>query len=92
MDVALLELARLIQRSPWYLPNKYELEEILKSSGTPAIDADWFPNTLAGRYWTSSPYDNVLSGTLYVNFAFYYEVSAGYRNFKYAVRLVRPGQ
>ena len=43
----------------WRLPTKEELQGILASSGNPRIDTEWFPNTQANYYWSSSPWTNV---------------------------------
>ena len=40
----------------WRLPTKEELQGILASSGSPRIDTEWFLNTQANFYWSSSPY------------------------------------
>ena len=43
----------------WRLPTKEELQGILASSGSPKIDTEWFPNTQANFYWSSSSWSNV---------------------------------
>lgn len=42
----------------WRLPNVEELRSITVDGLSPTIDASVFPNTLAGAYWTSSPFYN----------------------------------
>ncbi|HNG61856.1 MAG TPA: DUF1566 domain-containing protein, partial [Cellvibrionaceae bacterium] len=47
---------RLAGFDNWRLPNKKELASILElSCSQPAINSRLFPNTAAGRYWTSTP-------------------------------------
>ncbi len=42
----------------WRLPNVKELFSIIDfSQNTPAIDADYLPNTSSTQYWTSTSYD-----------------------------------
>ena len=43
----------------WRLPTKEELQGILASSGSPKIDTEWFLNTQANFYWSSSSWSNV---------------------------------
>jgi hypothetical protein len=44
-------------RRDWRLPNRVELESLLRlNANLPAIDAAMFPNTAAVGYWSSTPY------------------------------------
>ncbi len=44
-------------RRDWRLPNRAELESLLRlNANLPAIDATVFPNTAAVGYWSSTPY------------------------------------
>lgn len=44
-------------RRDWRLPNRVELESLLRlNANLPAIDAGVFPNTAAVGYWSSTPY------------------------------------
>ncbi|MCX8517592.1 MAG: DUF1566 domain-containing protein, partial [Rhodoferax sp.] len=72
----------------WRLPTKEELEGILASSGSPRIDTDWFPNTQANFYWSSSPYVGYSDYAWYVDFNDGY-VNNGNRDGNGYVRLVR---
>lgn len=47
---------RLSGFGDWRLPNKKELASLLElSCSSPAINTTLFPNTVSGRYWTSTP-------------------------------------
>jgi hypothetical protein len=79
----------------WRLPTKDELLGIVKTAELPTIDNAWFPNTLEGYYWTSSPYPGYYASAWVV--AFYNGVagSSGNRDYNWGdftfifVRLVR---
>jgi hypothetical protein len=76
----------------WRLPAETELLSLADRSRTnPAIDADYFPETGSGFYWSSSPYAG--GGDLAWSVFF----GAGYGNasakdYDFSVRLVRSGQ
>ena len=76
----------------WRLPTKEELQGILASSGSPRIDTDWFPNTQASLYWSSSPYVGSSDYAWYVYFGNGYVADGGNRDSIDAVRLVRASQ
>ena len=76
----------------WRLPTKEELQGILASSGSPRIDTAWFPNTQESFYWSSSPYVGNSDDAWNVNFVNGYVYDYYYRNYGYAVRLVRASQ
>lgn len=79
--------------STWRLPNKKELASLLELSCTePAINLRIFPNTVVGRYWTSTPVIYADSFTAwFVDFSGgeYGNISA--TNTLLNVRLVRDG-
>ena len=72
----------------WRLPTTEELQGILASSGSPRIDTDWFPNTQASLYWSSSPVVGNSYNAWYVYFDNGYVFNT-YRYYGLAVRLVR---
>lgn len=39
----------------WRMPSWTELSGLIKTTGSPAIDTAWFPNTSPNWYWTSDP-------------------------------------
>ena len=73
----------------WRLPTKEELQGILASSGSPRIDTTWFPHTQVNYYWSSSPYVGVSHGAWGVGFSIGYVNGNYYRDYGFAVRLVR---
>lgn len=73
----------------WRLPNSDELLSIVDSSQyKPLINADYFPNTVAKSFWSSSLDSNFANYSLTVCFSTGY-VFYGYRDDNYPVRLVR---
>ncbi|WP_201245704.1 DUF1566 domain-containing protein [Halochromatium salexigens] len=53
----------------WRLPSRHELLSIVSNDRTgPAIDTDYFPNTVSSRFWSSSPYAYGSHSAWYVNF------------------------
>ena len=76
----------------WRMPTKVELQGILNASQatSPKIDSTWFPNTQAGKYWTSTPNTGNTYSAWYVNFSDGTINWASYRDPPdYYVRLVR---
>ncbi|MDP4029239.1 MAG: DUF1566 domain-containing protein, partial [Gallionella sp.] len=79
-------------RNDWRLPNKNELESLVKIDvSSPAIDPTAFPNTVPGWYWTSTNYAPVPAFAWYVNFDLG-SADASNKSSGYYVRLVRSGQ
>ncbi len=75
----------------WRLPSVAELGSIMESAcANPAINADFFPATVAGYYWTSSPYVVSSDSAWRVSFSEGAE-SVDVKNSSYYVRLVRKG-
>ncbi len=78
--------------SDWRVPSIKELEGLVNfNQGNPAIDSDYFPNTVSSAFWSSSP------GALYAVYAWGVHFGVGYsgNNFRtdaLQVRLVRGGQ
>ncbi len=73
--------ARLCGQTDWRLPTLHELLSIVDFGRSPAVDLDWFPNTVPSdfspgcevtaecdtEYWTASPVTNPLSPTEHVH-------------------------
>lgn len=84
--------------SDWRVPTIKELENLVSRDRiNPAIDTDYFPNTAARGFWSSSPYAGGSTRAWYVYFAYGYSDSAGYGNShsrfnQNFVRLVRSGE
>jgi len=76
--------------SDWRLPNSKELESMVEySCYNPAINANFFPNTISGGYWTSSPSAAYGGGTWYIDF-YYGDANDFYlRDANFYLRLVR---
>ena len=54
--VADVNQARLCGFSDWRLPTRPELSSLVVHDGErPLIDADYFPNTREGLFWSASP-------------------------------------
>ncbi|PPD47623.1 MAG: hypothetical protein CTY16_06905 [Methylobacter sp.] len=76
----------------WRLPSKAELHSIVDYSRyDPAVDTAYFPDTVTGLYWSSSPF-SYDSGS-----AWYIDYSSGYGNWSFkfydnSIRLVRSAQ
>ncbi len=91
--VADVNAASLCGASDWRMPADTELLSITSiDRSNPAIDTDYFPNTVSIRYWTSSPYAGSSNFVWAVFFAFG-EVSAssGNKDSSAPVRVVRGG-
>jgi len=80
----------------WRLPTRSELQSIVDygvtaGSGASTIDANWFPNTQANLFWSSSPYvaDPAYAWVVYFGYG---TVGGSYRTDSFYVRLVRAGQ
>ena len=73
----------------WRLPTRHELVSIANNStSAPAIEANYFPNTLNSYYWSSSPYAGYSSSAWYV-FFFNGYVGSYDKSSSFYVRLVR---
>ncbi len=89
--VASVNAAGWCGANDWRLPNRQELSSVTDFSRyNPAVDMDYFPNTLSGVYWSSSPAANTSSSAWGVSFG-----NGGYgrhgKSDSYYVRLVRGG-
>lgn len=78
--------------SDWRLPSKEELQTIIaRDRYNPSIDTGFFPNTMSGRYWSSSPVASNGNTAWSVHFHFGTENNSFKFDTLY-VRLVRGGQ
>ena len=75
----------------WRVPTKDELREIVVTENSPTINTDYFPNTLAAWFWSSSPNASSVSYAWRFSFNIGYDDNY-YRSVYYRVRLVRGGQ
>ncbi len=75
----------------WRLPDIEELATLVDyEKEQPAIDSEYFPNTLSDSYWSASPHATSSSQAWAVNFG-NGRVVAATQSSTYAVRLVRGG-
>ena len=76
----------------WRLPTREELRSLIsRDRFSPAIDTDYFPNTISSLYWSSSPYAPNGAGAWGVGFDNGSDGASSKFNSNY-VRLVRSGQ
>lgn len=81
--------SRATQQAAWRVPNIEELGTLVEKSARPAaIDASAFPDTVANRYWSSSPHDTDATQAMIVLFKDGH-VFKYHRNNKAYLRLVR---
>lgn len=91
--VAAVNAVGFCGKSDWRLPNKNTLLSIVDFSIAPpaaAIDTDYFPNSINGIYWSSSPGAYLTNTTWSV----YFQAGGTATQLKsstYSVRLVRDG-
>lgn len=86
----------LCGNTDWRLPTADELQGIVDYGVAypgPAVDTNWFPNTLGERYWSSSPHADAGDA----QYAWVVHFLSGYVGIQvrfdhYAVRLVRAGR
>jgi Protein of unknown function (DUF1566) len=93
--VAAVNAMALCGYTDWRLPTADELQGIVDYGVAypgPTINTAWFPNTPSNWYWSSSPYVGFADGAWVVEFDDGYVDDYGYRNYTYAVRLVRASQ
>ncbi len=77
----------------WRLPNRTELESLVKiESFAPAIDGTFFPGTAPLAYWTSTTHAPNPAGAWVVTFSDGGTYANGYKSDSFRVRLVRSGQ
>ena len=66
--VAQVNAAALCGKTDWRIPTVNELQGLLdygvlqsatKYAGSPMIDTRWFPNTITGEYWSSTPASSI---------------------------------
>ena len=91
--VKAVNAAGLCGASDWRLPTADELQTLVDygiASPGPTLDTDYFPNTVQGWFWSSSPYVGFTFNAWFVSFG-YGSVDYSSRGGSVAVRLVRGG-
>ena len=84
--------ANALGKTDWRLPNIKELSSIVNLGCiSPAIDAEAFPNTNNGEYWSSSVYVRYSGRAWFVDFDLGNDYAANKKYAKY-LRLVRSGK
>ncbi|MBT6880289.1 MAG: DUF1566 domain-containing protein, partial [Gammaproteobacteria bacterium] len=84
--------ATLCGASDWRMPTREELRSIVAYDRTiPAIDTDYFPNTVANWFWSASPNAGISDSAWIVNF-YYGNVNSANKSNGFRLRLVRAGQ
>ncbi len=73
----------------WRLPEKKELETLVKEGDSPTIDAGWFPFTVSSGYWSSSTdaYDTYVAWRVDFNYGLVISHSKGRNHYVRAMRL-----
>jgi Protein of unknown function (DUF1566) len=87
--IAAINSAGLCAATDWRLPTKHELASLVNAAQlAPALDENYFPNTLSGYYWSASAHANNQFFAWYVDFndGSVYRLNKGNR---FSVRLVR---
>ena len=80
---------RATREAKWRVPTVQELETLVVKSAKPAaIDNQVFPDTIANRYWTSTPHETEKTQAMIILFKDGH-VFKYHRNNKAHVRLVR---
>lgn len=73
----------------WRLPSRFDLQSIVSNDRlSPAVDPDWFPDTQASWFWSSSPNAGDSGSAWSVHFD-YGEVNGYGKGYAAYVRLVR---
>ncbi|MCK4814570.1 DUF1566 domain-containing protein, partial [bacterium] len=90
--IAALNAASFGGFSDWRLPTVKDLSSIVNSrTYNPAINTDYFPNTVSSNYWSSTTGAN---DTNYAWHVYFYSGNVNYvhKSYTYYVRAVRGGQ
>lgn len=88
--LALAEASEHAGHGDWRLPNVKELVRLVEHCRIlPAVNAEIFPATPAGRFWTATPSAQSAGASWYVDFEFGPAFGSGNRSDAMHVRLVR---
>ncbi|MFY0664792.1 MAG: DUF1566 domain-containing protein [Natronospirillum sp.] len=91
--IAAVNAARLCGHSDWRMPSLRELQSILDPmESAPAMNPEYFPNTLSTFFWTGTPYPDSSSQSWHVHVGTAFSYGNASRSSNRNVRLVRGGR
>jgi len=90
--IAALNAANFGGYNDWRLPTVKELATLVHSGRySPAIDTDFFPESVSSNYWSSTTRVDYTGDAWRVNFSHGYVSYGSYKSYSYYVRAVRSG-